>query len=1031
MKKIITIFLISFCLLWTQFSQAETNEANTTEEKEFWPEILDMKTIFTNWKWELFINWAHFWDDSKNIEVLLIDNYWEEDEESSSLSIAWIYENLIVINIKEWMKNWVLMIKKKSTKKDLDWKFVYFESNKQIVDFWLPEIKKVEAPKWIRWWKYITIEWYNFNKPTYWTIWSKEYICAKEDENSCKFRLPEDEQVSWNIWIKSLGFTDETSGHSIKIFKQPKFEMLWYSETTFNFDIQNYSFKDLRQIPTTESEVNMKIVPTKKNWYESWKKWVFLMVNNSDWGFTTVEDCTISSMQKMDCVLDNTAIPYQWMWHLDFFWSKSALFDYSMNITQPKSLSYKIKWTNYKEWNETIEWNIIILEVLTEWMDILKREWIEFMLDWASYTHESANLEISKNKITLKLKEIPSTKKWEIYIIQHWLYENEKWEVVPRAWWVKSKNIWYDFWEFIPEVNKVYSTEDDDVYVIEWKNLTNFNDQATSVKFWKWRLTENIINSETLDSDEFSEIDNWLAEGFESRILRKSNERIELKVFYPDEYWKSIEKWEHTVSVTANWITSNSMDFYFDPKEEENITYAPPEIQHLEFLNWAWDPELLKINWERFEKVQEVFFSDEKIEIVEKNNNEITVKVPNSIFWQWPITMKLSDWSLTNTLFIYKFISNKENKIYVEWTKDEEWKKLEVNIRNYYKEIVLKDIRFSLVDKESNAKFAFYNINSNWLLSVDWRINQDKHTVEFENNNFDQTIDIMENLNEKKSIQINFETTQSGYWEYELKIEDINFYDANNIPNKIPSSVIIIDKDSHFYTVEDENADFCIKKDLDWKFKNCDEVVWELEDDGFSQNAIKSDFISPIKEVEKINTFYDIWEDAWYRSYVENLYQRSVINWYADWSFKAWNEISRAEAVKMLLLSRSEKLKDLYYSKFAFEDVPETHWAKNILEYAVRNHFLTASKSFYPNKAINRAEASKLITRFFWRKVTSTKKETFQDTKWHWAKSHIEYLYENWIVSWAWNWKFFNPDNKVTRAEFSKMISNSIDLWSK
>ena len=71
-------------------------------------------------------------------------------------------------------------------------------------------------------------------------------------------------------------------------------------------------------------------------------------------------------------------------------------------------------------------------------------------------------------------------------------------------------------------------------------------------------------------------------------------------------------------------------------------------------------------------------------------------------------------------------------------------------------------------------------------------------------------------------------------------------------------------------------------------------------------------------------------------------------------TFKPLSTITRAEAVKILLTARNEDLKDLNYTVYAFEDVPESHWAKNILEYAVRHKFLTPVKNFHLNNEITR-----------------------------------------------------------------------------
>ena len=116
---------------------------------------------------------------------------------------------------------------------------------------------------------------------------------------------------------------------------------------------------------------------------------------------------------------------------------------------------------------------------------------------------------------------------------------------------------------------------------------------------------------------------------------------------------------------------------------------------------------------------------------------------------------------------------------------------------------------------------------------------------------------------------------------------------------------------------------------------------------------------------------------------------------------------------------------------FAFEDIDENYWWKDMLEYAVRREFLRPSRNFRPNKYISRAESAKLIIKFFGRSVQDSSNNYFNDTSDHWVRPYSQYLYENKIVSWVSNKNIFNPEWLLTRAEFSKMISKSISLWAE
>ena len=80
-----------------------------------------------------------------------------------------------------------------------------------------------------------------------------------------------------------------------------------------------------------------------------------------------------------------------------------------------------------------------------------------------------------------------------------------------------------------------------------------------------------------------------------------------------------------------------------------------------------------------------------------------------------------------------------------------------------------------------------------------------------------------------------------------------------------------------------------------------------------------------------------------------------------DGSFKPGKEVSRAEAVKMVLSAMGENPSRT--SRSSFTDVPLSHWGLKWIEAALELN-IVSGKNFYtfaPDNAMTRGEAAKII----------------------------------------------------------------------
>ena len=105
-------------------------------------------------------------------------------------------------------------------------------------------------------------------------------------------------------------------------------------------------------------------------------------------------------------------------------------------------------------------------------------------------------------------------------------------------------------------------------------------------------------------------------------------------------------------------------------------------------------------------------------------------------------------------------------------------------------------------------------------------------------------------------------------------------------------------------------------------------------------------------------TFSDVTADAWYEQPVTLLASLGILNGYEDGTFRPDRVITRAEFVYILASFFPRET-----AKSAFQDVPETHWAKDAIASASSKGWIKGYEdgTFRPDKTILRSEAVKVL----------------------------------------------------------------------
>lgn len=125
---------------------------------------------------------------------------------------------------------------------------------------------------------------------------------------------------------------------------------------------------------------------------------------------------------------------------------------------------------------------------------------------------------------------------------------------------------------------------------------------------------------------------------------------------------------------------------------------------------------------------------------------------------------------------------------------------------------------------------------------------------------------------------------------------------------------------------------------------------------------VLSSFKIPVDENVKTTSFKDIKANDWAAPYVAAAYSKGIIKGYGDKTFKPSAAITRAEAVKIILMTAGVDVSTTYDAKFS--DVVKGLWYVNYINYAAEKGIVDGygNGKFGPNNKLTRAEAAKIIS---------------------------------------------------------------------
>lgn len=174
------------------------------------------------------------------------------------------------------------------------------------------------------------------------------------------------------------------------------------------------------------------------------------------------------------------------------------------------------------------------------------------------------------------------------------------------------------------------------------------------------------------------------------------------------------------------------------------------------------------------------------------------------------------------------------------------------------------------------------------------------------------------------------------------------------------------------------------------------------------------------------NPFKDVKHTHWTYDYINQLVYYNAVTGFEDGTFKSNEQITRAQALVMLM--KANRILTETHHDSVFSDVSNTNWAKDYIMTAYHYGYIKglSDGSFGSNKPITRAELAKMVVNISGYKIPDVFTKSFIDIKpTHWAYEYIMTLAEEEVVN-GYNDGTFGPNKNATRGEFAKIVYNSM-----
>lgn len=198
--------------------------------------------------------------------------------------------------------------------------------------------------------------------------------------------------------------------------------------------------------------------------------------------------------------------------------------------------------------------------------------------------------------------------------------------------------------------------------------------------------------------------------------------------------------------------------------------------------------------------------------------------------------------------------------------------------------------------------------------------------------------------------------------------------------------------------------------------------IWNETQETLSGTEILKEILNEIDDsqiiIEDINSklFVDIKDDYKYFNELKYFKENNIISWFLDKTFRPNNNITRIEALKIMLLANNiSPIKDL---ESVFSDIKTNTWENTYVNAWIENKVVSLdNKRFYPFRNVSRVEALKIILTLW--EIYLENQEfniSFEDvSELDWFYKYVNYAVNNNLFENI--WEKFEPNKPLTREE--------------
>ena len=178
--------------------------------------------------------------------------------------------------------------------------------------------------------------------------------------------------------------------------------------------------------------------------------------------------------------------------------------------------------------------------------------------------------------------------------------------------------------------------------------------------------------------------------------------------------------------------------------------------------------------------------------------------------------------------------------------------------------------------------------------------------------------------------------------------------------------------------------------------------------------------------------FRDLDDYGWAEAAIEDLYDRGVVEGRSYYYYYPAADVSRAEFLKMILLSAEIDIEDYDDEDEDFRDVASHDWFYEYVQAGLALDIIDDDSYFNPNSDINRAEAVTMLVRLEDELNDIDLDDTYTPfwdvNRYDWFVEYIAYAYDEDIIE-GYGDGYFRPDNDLSRAEAAVLADRAYDQW--